>query len=70
MSADKIHRVRTTPRCRKCLREVRLIQSDARTSGRVPVLARCPRHGTIYTQEIMWGQTEDVKLKSPIVRGY
>ncbi len=67
MPADKIRKVRTTPRCRKCLQEVRIKQVDARNNARIPVLYHCPNHGTLYLQDVMYGQTEDVGLKSGIV---
>ena len=63
----KIHRVRTSARCRKCMQEVSLRQVDARNNARVPVLFHCPRHGTLYIHQVVYGQTEDVVLKSPIV---
>ena len=67
MSADVIRRVRTAPRCRKCLQEVRVLQTSERNNARIPVLFKCPRHGTLYLHEVAFGQTELGKLKSPIV---
>ncbi len=63
----KIHTVRHSARCKTCLQEVRTIQVDYRNNARIPCMFRCPKHGTLYIQDVVFGQTEDKELMSPIV---
>lgn len=64
---QRIRRVRHTTRCKKCMREVIAKQVNERCNGQVPVMFTCPKHGTLWIQDVVFGQTEDVVLKSPLV---
>ena len=50
-----VSRVRPVTVCRYCGREVSMTQVKERYSGRLPILWRCPKHGTLYLEQVSFG---------------
>ena len=50
-----IRQVRPVTVCRKCGREVQMVQIKDRYSGRLPILWRCVKHGTLYLEQVDFG---------------